>query len=140
MRILLDIFVETCWIISVYFHFWMKKTDKIAKKIYMWWRNTHITLWPSLNVAFKKKVCFQSEWFLKSNSKSYSWKERRSDWYSYDDYTHSLKALFTSFEYITFFSCFNKRNIYYRRSISMKQLWLEIIEKNGAQSQSVLYI
>ena len=31
------------------------------------------------------------------------------------------------FEYITFFSCLNKRNIFYERSISIKQLWLEII-------------
>ena len=52
----------------------------------------------------------------------------------------SLKGSFTNFEYITFFLCLNKRNIYYERYISIKQLWLEIIEKNGAQSQSVLYL
>ena len=52
----------------------------------------------------------------------------------------ALKGLFTNFEYIPFFSCPNKRNIFRERSISIEQLWLEIIEKNGAQSQSVLYI
>ena len=40
-----------------------------------------------------------------------------------------LKGLFTSFEYITFFSCLNKRNILYERCISIKQL--EVIAKVG---------
>ena len=40
-----------------------------------------------------------------------------------------LKGLFTNFEFITFFVCLNERNISYKRSISIKQLWLEIIEK-----------
>ena len=31
----------------------------------------------------------------------------------------------------------NKRNIFYERSILIKQLWLEMIKKNGAQSQSI---
>ena len=53
---------------------------------------------------------------------------------------HSSKGFFTNFEYTTFFSCLNKRNISYGRSISIKQLWLEIIENNGVQSQTVLYI
>ena len=30
----------------------------------------------------------------------------------------NLKGLFTEFEYITFFSCLNKRNNFYERSIS----------------------
>ena len=51
-----------------------------------------------------------------------------------------LKELFTNFEFITFFSCLNIRNILYKRSISIKQLRLEIIEKNGTQSRSVLYL
>ena len=38
--------------------------------------------------------------------------------------------------YIKFFSCVNERNIFYKRSISIKQLWLEIIEKIGC-SKSV---
>jgi len=38
--------------------------------------------------------------------------------------------------YITFFSCPNKRNIFCERSISIKQLWLETIEKIGC-SKSV---
>ena len=41
-----------------------------------------------------------------------------------------LKGLFTNFDYITFFSCLH-RNIFYKRSISMRQLWLEIVEKLG---------
>ena len=58
----------------------------------------------------------------------------------------SLKGLFTNFEYITFFSCLNERNIFYKRSILIKQLWLKIIEKIGSQCQSdwvplyILYI
>jgi len=51
-----------------------------------------------------------------------------------------LKGLFTNFKYITFFSCPNERNIFYERFISIKPLWLEIMEKNGAQSQFALYI
>ena len=39
--------------------------------------------------------------------------------------------MFTNFEYITFFSCPTKRNIFYKRLISIKPLWLEIIEKKG---------
>ena len=42
-----------------------------------------------------------------------------------------LKWLFTNFEYITFFSCPTERNISYERFISIKPLWLEIIEKKG---------
>ena len=38
------------------------------------------------------------------------------------------------------FSCLKERNIFQEMSISIKQLWLEIIEKNGAQSQYVLNI
>ena len=34
----------------------------------------------------------------------------------------AVKGLFTNSEYITFFSCPKKRNIFYRRSISIKQL------------------
>ena len=45
-------------------------------------------------------------------------------------YFKDLKGLFTNFEYITFCLCLNKRNIFYERSISIKQTWLEIIEKN----------
>ena len=53
----------------------------------------------------------------------------------------NIKGLFTNFEYIIkFFPCPNKRNIFYERSILIKKLWLKIIEKNGTQSQSVLYI
>ena len=44
-----------------------------------------------------------------------------------------LKGLFTNFEYVIFFSCLNKRNILYKRSISIKQSRLEMIEKSGAQ-------
>ena len=33
-----------------------------------------------------------------------------------------LKGLFTNFEYITFFSCPTKRNIFYKKFISIKQL------------------
>ena len=39
--------------------------------------------------------------------------------------------MFTNFEYITFFSCPTERNIFYKRFISIKPLWLEIIEKKG---------
>ena len=57
---------------------------------------------------------------------------------------HSLKGLFTNFEYITFFSSPNKGHIFCKRSISMKQLWLEIIEKIGCsksvRSGTVIYI
>ena len=48
----------------------------------------------------------------------------------------TLKGLFTNFEYVIFFSCLNRRNIFYERPISIKQLWLEIIEKIGC-SKSV---
>ena len=46
---------------------------------------------------------------------------------------------------ITFFSCLNRRNIIYERSISIKQLWLEIIEKIGCSksdqpSTVIIYI
>ena len=54
---------------------------------------------------------------------------------------HSLKGLFTNFEYITFFSCPTKRNIFCKRSISIKPLWLEIIEKKVCtKSVRVIYI
>ena len=52
-----------------------------------------------------------------------------------------LKGLFINFEYITFFSCPTKRNIFYKRFISIKPLWLEIIEKKGCtKSVRVIYI
>ena len=52
-----------------------------------------------------------------------------------------LKGLFTNFEYITFFSCPTERNIFYKRFISIKPLWLEIIEKKGCtKSVRVIYI
>ena len=55
-----------------------------------------------------------------------------------------LKELFTNFEYITFLSCLYQRNIFYKRSISIKQLWLEIIEKIGCSKSvgpsTVIYI
>ena len=52
-----------------------------------------------------------------------------------------LKGLFTNFEYITFFSCPTKRNIFCNRFISIKPLWLEIIEKKGCtKSVRVIYI
>ena len=51
-----------------------------------------------------------------------------------------LKGLFTNFEYITLFSCPTKRNSFCKRSISMKQLWLEIIKKIECSKSSVLYI
>ena len=41
------------------------------------------------------------------------------------------KGLLTNFKYITFFLCINKKNIFYERSISIKQLWLEIIKRIG---------
>ena len=47
-----------------------------------------------------------------------------------------LRGLFTSFEYIKFFSCSNKRIIFCKRSISIKQLFLKIVEKIGC-SKSV---
>ena len=56
----------------------------------------------------------------------------------------SLKGLFTNFEYITFFSCPTERNIFYKRFISIKPLWLEIIEKRGCtksvRPSTVIYI
>ena len=64
-------------------------------------------------------------------NKRYIWSLRKCPRLGY------LKGLFTNFEYITFFSCPTKRNIFYERFISIKPLWLEIIEKKGAQSQSV---
>ena len=52
-----------------------------------------------------------------------------------------LKGLFTNFEYITFFSCPTERNIFYERFISIKPLWLEIIEKKGCtKSVRVIYM
>ena len=51
-------------------------------------------------------------------------------------YYISLKGMFTNLEYIKRISCLNKRNKLHERSISIKQFWLEIIWKNGAQSQS----
>ena len=48
-----------------------------------------------------------------------------------------LKRFFTNFEYITFSLGLNERNIFHKRSISIKQLWLEIVRKIGcSQSQS----
>ena len=56
----------------------------------------------------------------------------------------SLKGLFTNFEYITFFSCPTIRNIFCKRSISIKPLWLETIEKRGCpksvRPSTVIYI
>ena len=52
-----------------------------------------------------------------------------------------LKRLFTNFEYITFFLCPTERNIFYKRFISIKPLWLEIIEKKGCtKSVRVIYM
>ena len=52
--------------------------------------------------------------------------------------------MFTNFEYITFFSCPTERNIFYKRSILIKQLQLEIIEKKGCSKSvyviSIIYI
>ena len=59
------------------------------------------------------------------------------------DFRH-LKGLFTNFEYIIFFSCLTKRNIFCKRSISIKPLWLEIIEKRGCTKSvrlsTIIYI
>ena len=56
----------------------------------------------------------------------------------------SLKGLFTNFEYITFFSYHKERNIFYERFISIKQLWLEIIEKiwcsQTVRPSTVIYV
>ena len=53
----------------------------------------------------------------------------------------ALKGLFTNFEYIPFFSCPTERNISYKRFISIKPIWLEIIEKKGCtKSVRVIYI
>ena len=53
----------------------------------------------------------------------------------------SLKGLFTNVEYITFFSCLNKINIFYERSISMKTaLTRNIWEKWCSKSVRVKYI
>jgi len=51
-----------------------------------------------------------------------------------------LKGIVHQFWIDNIFSCPNERNSFYKMFISIEQLWLEIIEKNGAQSQSVLYI
>jgi len=52
-----------------------------------------------------------------------------------------LKGLFTNIEYITFFSCLNKINIFHKRSTSIKQLWSEIVEKIGcSKSVCIIYI
>ena len=52
-----------------------------------------------------------------------------------------LKGLFINFEYITFISCPNKRNISCKKSISIKQFWLEILEKiSCSKSFRVKYI
>ena len=55
-----------------------------------------------------------------------------------------LKRFFTNFEYITFFSCPNKRNIFYKRSMWFKQFWFEIIEKiwcsKSVRLSTVIYI
>ena len=52
--------------------------------------------------------------------------------------------MFTNFEYITFFSCPTERNIFYKRFISIKPLWLEIIEKRGCtksvRPSTIIYI
>ena len=52
--------------------------------------------------------------------------------------------MFTKFEYITFFSCPNRRNIFNRRFISKKHLWLEVIDKIGCSKSvrpsTVIYI
>ena len=49
-----------------------------------------------------------------------------------------FRELFTNFEYIL---GLNKRDIFYERLIYLdKTTLIEIVEKNGAQSQSVLYI
>ena len=66
-------------------------------------------------------------------------------WLPYLTLTYQpLKGLFTNFVYSTFFSCFNKRNIFYKESNSIKQLWLEIIEKIGysksVRPSTVIYI
>ena len=53
---------------------------------------------------------------------------------TYPILSNHLKGLFTNFEYIKIFSCLYNRNIFYERSILIKQLWLETIEKNGSQS------
>ena len=64
--------------------------------------------------------------------------------YMIGEQSYPLKGLFTNFEYITFFLCPNKRNISYKRSISIKQLWLEIIEKIGCSKSvrpsTIIYI
>ena len=50
------------------------------------------------------------------------------------------KGLLTNFEYITFFSCPTDRNIFYKKFISIKPLWLEIIEKKGYTKSVRVYI
>ena len=47
--------------------------------------------------------------------------------------------MFSNLEYITFSLCLNKRDIFYERAISIKQLWLEIIEKIGCSKSVSIY-
>ena len=53
-----------------------------------------------------------------------------SRWYAEQKQILILKGIAHQFWINYIFSCLNKRNISYQRSISIKQLWLEITEKN----------
>ena len=80
-------------------------------------------------------ACWSNEYYWKVNY------EKVPNLYSFPSLKpfpteKGLKGLLTNFEYTTFFSCPNKRNSFYERSISIKQLWLEIFEKIGC-SKSV---
>ena len=65
-------------------------------------------------------------------------------WYYFITPFLSLIGLLTNFEYIIFFSCPTERNIFYKRFISIKPLWLEIIEKKGCtkslRASTIIYI
>ena len=65
-------------------------------------------------------------------------------WYTRIHMYLYLKGLFTNFEYITFFSCPTKSNIFYQRPFSKKHLWLEIIKiiacSKSVRPSTIIYI
>ena len=119
--------IECCLIRALQLHYFLQFDNNYSSLLL--WRNVSLTnCYQWQNVPLTK--CYSDELLYDENvfDEMLPWQNviwRKCTWRNVTD---------------PFFSCPTERNIFYKRFISIKPLWLEIIEKKGAQSQSVLYV
>ena len=118
-RIIRDEKVFSCYLLTAHLFHVFSPNNNYFQSIIV------ITLHPTLGKGRHRQSVWWELWFYLAKTKC-------------------LKGLFTNFEYIAFCSCLNNINIFYKRSISIKLLWLEIIEKRGCtksvRPSTIIYI